>query len=93
LREKLEAANEYASQHSKAEQSRFVNNYNRRTRDKAFSVGEQCLILQKDSSSSALFAQWKGPAEIMQLNRHIHILLRTMAVNITYMQTNCVNFM
>ena len=65
LREKLEAANEYACQHSKAEQSRFVNNYNRRTRDKAFSVGEQCLILQKDSSSSALFAQWKGPAEII----------------------------
>jgi hypothetical protein len=47
LREKLEAANEYARQHSKPEQSRFVNNYNRRTRDKAFSVGEQCLILQK----------------------------------------------
>jgi hypothetical protein len=65
LREKLEAANEYASQHSKAEQSRYVKNYNRRTRDKSFSVGEQCLILQKDSSSSALFAQWKGPAEIV----------------------------
>jgi transposase InsO family protein len=67
LREKLEAANEYASQHSKAEQNQFVRTYNRRTRDESFSVGEQCLILQKDSTSSALFAQWKGPAEIVEV--------------------------
>ena len=64
---KLEVANEYANQRSKAEQNRFVRTYNRRARDKYFSVGEKCLILQKDDSSSAIFAQWKGPAEIIAI--------------------------
>ena len=67
LREKLAVANEYASQHSKIEQHRFVKTYNRRARDKSFSVGETCLILQKDDSTSALFAQWKGPAKIIAI--------------------------
>jgi len=40
LRAKLEMATEYANQHSKIEKSRFVRAYNRRARDKYFSVGE-----------------------------------------------------
>jgi transposase InsO family protein len=65
LREKLVAAGEYAEQHTKAEQSRYVRTYNKTARDKHFSVGERCLILQKDDTGNSMFAKWKGPAEIV----------------------------
>jgi transposase InsO family protein len=67
LRDKLQAANEYANQHRQIEQNRYVRTYNKRARDKHFAIGEKCLILQKDDTSNAMFSKWKGPAVIVDV--------------------------
>ena len=53
LREKLESASKYASAQCEAEQHRYVRTYNKRTRDKKFDIGEHCLILHNDDTSSS----------------------------------------
>lgn len=65
LRERLEAASEYASQCCIAEQNKYVRFYNKRSREKQFAVDELCLILQKDGTTS--WAAWKGPAVIKEI--------------------------
>jgi hypothetical protein len=67
LKEKLETAKSYADKHANAAQKRYVDQYNLRSRDKRFSVGESVLILQPDSTSSKAFSKWKGPAKIVEI--------------------------
>ena len=64
LRNKLSVAGELANEYGTQQQQRYVSTYNKRTRDKHFSIGEPCLILQKDSTASSMFAKWKGPAVV-----------------------------
>ena len=49
LRQNLEVASSYATEHSKREQQRYISRYNLRAREKSFDVGEQVLILIPDS--------------------------------------------
>jgi hypothetical protein len=67
LREKLITAQKYADEHSKGAQERYVHYHNLRTREKSFTVGEKCLILTPDSTSSRTFSRWRGPAEIVEI--------------------------
>lgn len=62
----LEAAQEYAGEHVKEAQRRYVSHYNLRTKPKKFQVGQQCLILQPDNTTSRMFARWKGPATVVE---------------------------
>ena len=67
LKDRLLKASEYAVNHSSLEQLRYVRTYNKTARNKSFSVGDKCLILQKDDLSSSTFAKWKGPATIVKV--------------------------
>src|SRR5208282_5916164 len=66
LLDRLQTAQDFASEHAAAEQERHVKHYNLRTRQKQFLVGDECLILQKDSTASSVFSRWKGPATIKE---------------------------
>ena len=57
LRQKPEAAQHYANEHSNTAQARYVARYNLRSRDKCFSVGEKCLVLQSDNTASKVFSR------------------------------------
>ena len=67
LLDRLQTAQDFASEHAAAEQERHVKHYNLRTRQKQFLVGDKCLILQKDSTASSVFSRWKGPATIIEV--------------------------
>src|SRR5664279_3820287 len=67
LLDRLQTAQQYASGCAEKEQQRHVEHYNLRARHKQFSVGDKCLILQRDSSHSSMFSRWKGPATIVQV--------------------------
>lgn len=64
---KLQTAQQYAAEHAVIEQARHVKHYNLRAKDKHFQVGDKCLILQRDSTSSSVFSRWKGPATVVQV--------------------------
>ena len=70
LRSRLETARSYAESHAQRAQKRYVDRYNRRSCDKAFTVGEAVLVLQKDSTASKVFGRWIGPATVMKFNHH-----------------------
>ena len=67
LRERLEVARSYANAHAESAQQRYVSRYNRRSRDKSFTIGEHVLVLQKDSTASKVFSRWIGPAVIYEV--------------------------
>jgi len=67
LRDKLEIARSYANSHGETAQQRYVTRYNRRSCDKSFTVGENVLVLQKDSTASKVFSRWIGPAVIYEV--------------------------
>ena len=65
LHENLRIAQDYAEAHTQREQQRYVQRYNRRSRDKRFKVNDEVLILKPDSTKSRVFSRWKGPAKIV----------------------------
>lgn len=67
LRDHLEKAQEYASQHVENAQQRYVHRYNLRSCEKTFVPGEKVLILKKDTTSSKTFSSWIGPGEIIEV--------------------------
>ena len=67
LRGKLEIARSYAKSHAKTAQRLYVTRYNKRSCDKSFTVGENVLVLQKDSTASKVFSRWIGAAIIYEV--------------------------
>ena len=67
LRNSLEVANSYATEHGKREQQRYVSRYNLRSRGNIFDVGDQVLILIPDSTSSKVFSRWQGSATVIEV--------------------------
>jgi len=67
LRDRLETARTYAEAHAGKEEQRHVDRYNRRAREKSFTVGEYVLVLQKDSTASKVFSKWIGPAVVTEI--------------------------
>ena len=85
LRQNLEIASSYATEHGNREQQLCISRYNVRAREKSFAVGEQVLILIPDSTSSKVFSRWLGPANVVEkrsphsyiveyngVSRHLH---------------------
>jgi len=54
LRQNLEMANSYATEHGNCEWQRYISRYNLHAREKTFVPGEQVLILIPDSTSKKL---------------------------------------
>ena len=67
LRDNLERAQDYASQHVQNAQKKYVHRYNLRSCEKSFVPGDKVLILRKDTTSSKTFSSWIGPAEIIEV--------------------------
>jgi hypothetical protein len=67
IKDNLEAARSYVDEHTRNAQRKYVHYHNLRTRPKKFEVGDKCLILQPDSTSSRVFSQWRGPATIVDV--------------------------
>ena len=67
LKQKLTEARDYAEEHSKIEQQRYVSHYNLRSRDKHFDINDPVLILLPDSTNSKTFSKWKGPARVVEV--------------------------
>ena len=67
VRDGLETAESYAGKHTEAAQRRYVHYHNLRDRNKTFIVGQKCLILRPDDTSSRTFSRWRGPAEIVEI--------------------------
>jgi hypothetical protein len=51
LENKLQLAADYSAEHAAREQTRYVHNYNRRSRDKSFEVGERVIYLMPTSAN------------------------------------------
>ena len=47
LRDKLETARSYSDAHAVSAQQRYITRYNKRSQEKAFTIGESVLVLQK----------------------------------------------
>lgn len=58
LKHNLEIAQNYANEHAIQGQERYVNQYNRHTRNKAFQLGDQVILLEPDSSNK-LLSRWR----------------------------------
>lgn len=67
LHDKLQIAEKYADLHTKQSQQQYAARYNRRAKDKHFSLNDKVLILQPDNTKSRVFSRWKGPATIVQV--------------------------
>lgn len=65
LKENLRIAQESAEIHAGKMQTAYIDKYNKRTKDKSFSVGDQVLILMPDSTNK-LKSRWIGPSVITQ---------------------------
>jgi hypothetical protein len=63
----LQVAEQIAKETTLRSQERYVHHYNLRARPKRFVVGQPCLSLQPDNTSSRMFSKWKGPAEIAEV--------------------------
>ena len=66
LKENLEIAADFVTNHAKAEQASYAEYYNRRTMDKHFNVREKMLILAPGSSNK-IYSRWHGPCTITQV--------------------------
>ena len=72
LRQNLEIASSYATEHGNREQQRYISRYNLRAREKSFAVGEHLI---PDSTSSKVFSRWLGPANVVeQKSPHSYIM-------------------
>ena len=68
LKQKLEMANKLAIEHTEQEQTKYVNRYNLRVREKLFNDGDQVIVLTPDSGSK-IYLRWVGPVTIKE---HVH---------------------
>ena len=66
LKENLEITADFATKHGKAEQARYAEYNNRRTKDKHLNIGEKVLVLAPDSSIK-IYYRWHVPCTITQV--------------------------
>ena len=62
LKQRLEMANKLAIEDIEQEQTRYVNRYNLRAREKFCNDGDQVIVLTPDSSSE-IYSRWVGPVQ------------------------------
>jgi hypothetical protein len=71
LENKLQLAAHYSAEHAAREQNRYVHNYNLRSRDKSFEVGERAIYLMP-ASANKLTRTWMGLAKLFE---RTHLIL------------------
>lgn len=72
LKQNLEIARKYASDHAVVAQERYVTHYNRHAKNKSFDVGENVIVLHPDSTNK-LLSRWQvgTVAEVMSPNSYL----------------------
>jgi len=81
LRQNLEIASSYATEHGNVNSNGIFHVYNLRAREKSFAVGEHVLILIRDSTSSKVFSRWLGPANVVEKKSpHSYINVKNLTV-------------
>ena len=63
LKENFEIAKRVAKESAETEQRRYVDNYNLRSHEKSFEVGDKVILLLRDSNFK-LYSRWTGPGKI-----------------------------
>ena len=58
LKKQLDIVRSYADSHTENSQDNYVDNYNKRSTDKSFSVGETVIVLEGDSTNK-LLSKWQ----------------------------------
>ena len=75
LRDRLDIARSYTESDAEKSQQRYVDRYNRHSRQKSFTVGESVLVLQKDSTASKVFSRWIGPVVVTEVqSQHLYVV-------------------
>ena len=64
LQKNLKEIHDYADKHTEREQQRYLLQYNKRASPKRFEIGQQVIVLLKDSPNKFLH-RWQGPAMIL----------------------------
>jgi len=64
---------DFAESHAAVEQQRYVNQYNRKVRQKKFQQGQQIIVLIPDSTNKQL-KKWQGPATIVERKSHSYLI-------------------
>jgi hypothetical protein len=86
LKRNFEVANEYATKHCDKAQNRYVSQYNLRSTERKFVVGQEVIILMPDGGGRHILSRWQGPATIVEVKsphsyiveydgkkRHLHV--------------------
>ena len=74
LREKLDAAAQYATEHAGKQQVGYVSRYNLRARHKTFHEGDQVIVLAPDGGSK-LCNKWQGPGTVVKVkSKHSYLV-------------------
>jgi ribosomal protein L21E len=69
LKENLEIAQAYADIHAEREQQRYANQYNLRSTDRKYQVGDKVVILSPVAHSGRkYYSRWHGPGEVVKVN-------------------------
>lgn len=68
LRENLAVAREYANLVGDQEQERYAKQYNLRSTDRSYYLGDSVLILVQEKTRAKVFNQWQGPGVIVKIN-------------------------
>ena len=68
LRENLVMAKKYAELVGDQEQERYAKQYNLRSTDRSYKLGDLVLILDHEKSRSKVFNRWYGPGVIVKIN-------------------------
>lgn len=86
LKHNLEVANDYAKEHCDKAQDRYVSQYNLRSTERKFALGDQVIILIPNTGGRHILSRWQGPATIVEIKsphsyivefegkkRHLHV--------------------
>ena len=67
LKENLEMARAYADYYANAEMKRYATNYNLRSTDRHYELGDKVAVLSPDSTGAKLYSRWHGPGTIVEV--------------------------
>ena len=67
LKENLELAKTYAEYYSDIEQKRYADQYNLRSTDRRYSVGDKVIVLAPDLGGAKLYSRWQGPGTVVEV--------------------------
>jgi len=66
LKNNLWVASDFADEHCRKAQERYAHNYNLRSTDRKFDVGQQVIVLLPDGQSRHILSRWQGPATVVE---------------------------